>query len=103
MAVRRPPVRVSLDGSLDLAGLEAARADIHPLGVSLDQRANALDVWVPASGRTTVRVRDLHAEARFAPTHFTYGCHNGCECYRAAGCPATGRFSGSARRCLVGR
>lgn len=78
MAACGPSVRVSgSDRALDLVRLDAACADVHPLGVSTHERTDALDVRVPAAVRTAVRVRDLLTEAGSSPTHITYSCHSG--------------------------
>jgi hypothetical protein len=38
----------------DFSGLEAGSADILTLGIAIDQCANALNIWVPATTGTTV-------------------------------------------------
>ena len=42
------------DGFLDLAGLDARRADVHALGRAVHDRPDPLDVRVPASLRADV-------------------------------------------------
>src|SRR5690606_12488961 len=59
----------------DLAGLDAARADVDALRRALDQCTHPLDVGVPATLRAAVRVRHRHAPRRALATHFTYRCH----------------------------
>lgn len=81
-AESRQPVRAGvaqLDRALDLSGLDAPNAHVHALGVTLDQGTDALDVWIPTTGRTAVRVRDLHPETRTTTTNITDGCHKGAE------------------------
>src|SRR5207248_3791127 len=82
-----------LDRALDLAGLDAARADVHPLRVTLDQRAYTLDVGVPTARRTAVRVRYLHPEPRTAATNVTDGCHSGGGFYRPGRAATTAKVS----------
>ena len=38
----------------DFSGLEAGSADVLALGVTVDQGANALNIWVPAATGTTI-------------------------------------------------
>ena len=38
----------------DFSGLEAGSADVLAFGVTVDQSANALDIWVPAATGTTI-------------------------------------------------
>src|SRR5215471_14578723 len=55
--------RVPVPGGLagDLAGLDAGGADVEALRRSGDERANGLDVGVPATAGAAVRVRDVVA------------------------------------------
>src|SRR5262245_45152422 len=64
-----------LAGALDLAGLEAARADVQALGCAVHERADALHVGVPPLGGAAVRVGDLHAEERLLPADVADGGH----------------------------
>jgi hypothetical protein len=56
-------------------GLDARGADIQLLGRATHERANRLDIGIPATGRTTVRVRDAVAEARTLAADVTIGSH----------------------------
>ncbi len=38
----------------DFSGLEAGSADVLALGVTVNQGADALDIWVPTAAGTTV-------------------------------------------------
>lgn len=40
----------------DLSGLEAGSAYILAFGVSVNESADALDIWIPTATGTTVRV-----------------------------------------------
>jgi hypothetical protein len=64
-----------LDGALDLAGLQAAGADVHALGGAVHDGADALHVGVPPLRRAAVRMGDLHAEERLLPTDVADGGH----------------------------
>lgn len=59
----------------DLAGLDARGADVEPLRRPTDHGTHALDVGVPATGRTAVRVRNVVAEARPLATDVAVGSH----------------------------
>jgi hypothetical protein len=58
----------SLDGFDDLAGLEAARADVRPLRLALEQDADALEVRVEAAPRGDHRMAPVVAETGLLPT-----------------------------------
>src|SRR4051794_34524476 len=60
----------------DLAGLEAAGADVDPLRAAVDDRADPLDVRVPAALRAPVRVAHVHAERRVLPADLAHCCHD---------------------------
>ena len=64
-----------LNGAFDLAGLQAARADVQALGRPVHERADALHVGVPPLGGAAVRVGDLHAEERLLPADVADGGH----------------------------
>src|SRR5262249_55430670 len=51
----------------DLAGLEAARADVRARGLAVDQRADALQVGVEAPLRRPHRVAPVVTERRLLP------------------------------------
>ncbi len=59
----------------DLAGLDARGADVEPLRRPTDHGTHALDVGVPATGRTAVRVRNAVAEARPLAANVAVGSH----------------------------
>lgn len=59
----------------DLSCFEARSADILSLGVSVDQRTDALDIWIPAAASTTVGVGDVVTEAWAFATDIAYRCH----------------------------
>src|SRR3990170_8273227 len=63
------------DGALDLAGFQAARADVQALRGTVHQRADALHVRVPAPRGPAVGVGDLLAEERLLPADVADGCH----------------------------
>jgi hypothetical protein len=60
----------------DFAALDAAGADPEPLGRSVNQRFDRLEVHVPATPRHVVRVRDVIAELRALPANIAYLCHD---------------------------
>lgn len=59
----------------DLAGLDARGADVEPLRRPTDHGTHALDVGIPATGRTAVRVRNVVAEARPLAADVAVGSH----------------------------
>src|SRR5690606_31154850 len=59
----------------DLAGLDARGAGVHALRRPADHGTHTLDVRVPATGRTAVRVRDVVAEARPLAADVAVGSH----------------------------
>ena len=59
----------------DLAGLEAAGADVEPLGRAVDGRADALDVRVEATLRDLAGPRPVVAEARALGADVADGSH----------------------------
>src|SRR6056297_1390711 len=59
----------------DLARLDAAGADVDPLRGAVHRRPDTLDVRVPATLGTAMRVRHRHAPRGALATHFTLGCH----------------------------
>src|SRR6059058_2651642 len=69
--------RAGLDGLLDLAGLEALRADVGPLGLALQQHADALEVRVEAPLGRHHRVAPVVAEARLLPADCADLGHSG--------------------------
>src|SRR5680860_115290 len=74
---RRDPAsrRAGVRSAGDLAGLQARRAHVEPLGRRAHHRAHALDVRVPSAGRPAVRVRDAVAEARPLAADVAVGSH----------------------------
>src|SRR5215208_4477291 len=75
----RPPARgcagatgdpaAALDGLLDLAALEAARADVRAARGAAQQHSDALEVRVEAPLRRHHRVRPVVAERRLLPAN----------------------------------
>ena len=60
-------LRLRTGGFCDLAGLEAGGAHVDPLRRAVHDRADPLDVRVPAPLGAAVRVADAHAEDGFLP------------------------------------
>ena len=89
LARGRDRVPRRLDGALDLAGLQAARADVQALGRPVHECADALHVGVPPLGGAAVRVGDLHAEERLLPADVADGGHGPTRV--ADGCASTAR------------
>lgn len=63
------------DGFGDLAGLDAAGADLDPTCSAVDHGPHSLDVGVPAALGTAMRVTDAHAERRVLAAHLAGRCH----------------------------
>src|SRR5688572_16963145 len=61
---------------LDLAGLEAAGADVHPLRGAVDDRPDPLDVRVPPPVGAHVRMADALPEGRVLAAHLADRCHD---------------------------
>ena len=59
----------------DFAGLDASRADFHPARATLRLlHADGLQIWIEATRRAIVRVRDIVAELwSFAADFATFG------------------------------
>src|SRR6202161_1091903 len=60
----------------DLAGLDAAGADAHPLAATVDLGLDGLQVNVPATTGGVVSVRDVVAELRAFAAKITFLCHD---------------------------
>src|SRR4051812_9749328 len=75
----------------DLAGLEAAGADVQALGRAVDRRAHALDVGVEATLRNLARPGAVVTEARALGADVTDGSHR--ELLGLLGCTDTGSLS----------
>src|SRR5215207_2796501 len=60
----------------DLARLDAAGADVDALGRALHEGAYALDVRVPPTLGTAVRVRHRHTPRGTLAAYFTNRCHD---------------------------
>lgn len=67
--------RASADALGDLAGLDAARADVQALRGAVDDCPHALDVGVPAPLGATVAVADAVAEGGVLAAHLADGRH----------------------------
>ncbi len=76
------PGHASVTGLHDLAGLDAAGADVQALGRAVDQRPHPLDVRVPATLGAPVGVAHGHAEARLLAAHVADRCHKAGPRYR---------------------
>src|SRR3984957_13959384 len=68
----------------DLAGLEARGADAEALRRTGNDRANGLDVGVPAAAGAAVRVRDVVAEARPLAAYVADGSHGSLQSRRGS-------------------
>src|SRR5262245_36036403 len=55
--------------TLDLAGVETSRADLHLLDLAVDDGANHLEVRLPCAAGLVVRVRDVVAERNALVAH----------------------------------
>ncbi len=64
-----------LSGFLDFAGADAGGADTNALAGAIYQRANGLQVDVPAALGHVVRVADAVAELRTTAAYFTNLSH----------------------------
>lgn len=62
-------------GLLDAIGANTLGADPDSLGLAIYQRANPLQVRVPATIRLVVGMTDVMAERRSLATDFTYARH----------------------------
>src|SRR3954462_3487450 len=67
--------RGRLDGLLDLAGLEAARADVRARRLPAEQDADALEVRVEAAPGRHHRVAPAVPEGRLLPANCAYLRH----------------------------
>jgi len=60
----------------DFAGLDAGRANANALANTIDLGLDRLQIWVPATARDVMRVRDVVTELRTFAADFTYLCHD---------------------------
>ena len=60
----------------DFAGLDAGRANANALANTVHNSLDRLQVWVPATARDVVRVRDVISELRTFAANITYLCHD---------------------------
>src|SRR5690606_15458475 len=65
----------SADALGDLAGPDAARADVEALRGAVHDGPHPLDVRVPPTLGAPVRVADVHPEGRVLPAHLAHCCH----------------------------
>jgi hypothetical protein len=72
--------RPGSDGLADLAGLQAARADVHAPGCRTDEDADLLQVRVEAPLRRAHRVAAVLTESGTAPTAVTDLRHSAAQC-----------------------
>ncbi len=66
---------LGLDRFGDLVAADAGRARTNTLRRTIDQRANALEIHVPATIRHIVGVADLMPKLRTLAANFTNSCH----------------------------
>jgi Protein of unknown function (DUF3738) len=71
----RKRISEELGDLLDFSIADARRADAHPTAGAIHQRADRLQVQVPASFRNVMSVADLIAENRLPAAYFTNLCH----------------------------
>ena len=65
-----------LSGFGDFTGLDARGADFHPASATLRHlHADGLQIWIEASRRAIVRVRDIVAELRSLAADFATFSH----------------------------
>src|SRR6056297_3881938 len=100
------PCMTDSAGLDDLAGLDAAGADVEALRCPVDAGAHPLDVRVPPPLGAAMRVRHRHPPRRALATHFTFRCHwSLLQCNRADRCdhddevPPTSPPAATAIRC----
>jgi hypothetical protein len=74
----------------DLASLQASSTHILTLGSPADQSANSLDVGIPATLGTTVRVRNIVPEARNLAANIAGGSHDALQFFDVS--PLMGKF-----------
>ena len=63
--------RRELDGPLNLVGTEASGTSVHMAGSTVDNRLNALDIGLPGTIGTSVRVGDLDTKSHTLATVIT--------------------------------
>ena len=63
------------DGALDLAGAQAARADVDVLRLAVYNRTYTLDIRLPLALRLQMRMADIHAGHFTFCTDFANTCH----------------------------
>ena len=59
------------DGALNLVGAEASGTSVHMAGSTVNDSLNALDVGLPCTVGTSVRVRDLDTKGHALTTKIT--------------------------------
>jgi hypothetical protein len=60
----------------DFAGAQAAGANLNALRGTVHHGADALDIWVPSSARSNMRMAHALAKRWFLSTGFTYRSHD---------------------------
>ena len=65
----------SLSGFLDFSVADTGRARTNVLAGPIENRANTLQVYIPATVGHVVRVTDLVSKLRTLAANFTYSCH----------------------------
>ena len=68
-------MRKRSESAFDLAGTEAARADVDAFDLAVDDRADALDVRLPGTLRLQVGVADVVARELAFVADFANMCH----------------------------
>ena len=64
-----------LEGTLNLTGTQAARADVDAFDLAVDDRADALDVRLPGTLRLQMGVADVVASELAFVADFANMCH----------------------------
>ena len=65
-------MRIRSDRTLDLAGSQAAGADMHSLLSAVDVHSNLLDIGIPDSVGSSMRMADVVAEMSALATDITF-------------------------------
>ena len=70
-------IRSILDGALDLVRAKASRTDVNMAGGTVNNRFHALDIGLPGSVGTSVRMGDLDPEDNTLAANITlsHGLH----------------------------
>ena len=63
------------------SGLKAGCAYVLTLGVAINQRADLLDIRIPATASAAIGVRDVISKAGALATDIAYCCHGRTPCW----------------------